>query len=98
MELEMAEEKGIPGPVTTVTIEPLPAADEAPGPALAAATSVVPLSVYIRTYIARVRGGDSGVLPVIAGVVLISVVFQITNSLVRHRWPRPYLLVHYLEA
>jgi D-xylose transport system permease protein len=38
------------------------------------------LPEYIRAWWARVRGGDSGVLPVIAGLLIISVVFQTLNS------------------
>ncbi len=45
-------------------------------PALAA-TSV---SDYLRTSIARVRGGEAGILPVVAGLVLISILFQALNS------------------
>ncbi len=35
---------------------------------------------YFRLAFARVRAGESGVLPVIAGLLLISVVFQLMNS------------------
>src|SRR5436190_718754 len=35
---------------------------------------------YFRRAIARVRAGESGVLPVIAGLILISIVFQAMNS------------------
>ncbi len=34
------------------------------------------LGEYFRGWMARVRNGDSGVLPVVAGMVLIAVVFQ----------------------
>jgi D-xylose transport system permease protein len=43
-------------------------------------TSVVSLGAYVRSYVARVRGGDSGVLPVVAGLLIISVIFQLENS------------------
>src|SRR5438105_12077907 len=34
------------------------------------------LGEYLRAWVARLRGGESGVLPVIAGLILIVVVFQ----------------------
>jgi D-xylose transport system permease protein len=37
------------------------------------------LGEYVRAWILRVRGGDSGVLPVIFGLLLISVVFQVIS-------------------
>ena len=41
---------------------------------------MVSLSSYAKTYIARIRSGDSGVLPVVGGLVLISIIFQANNS------------------
>lgn len=38
------------------------------------------LSEYLRTSVARVRGGESGVLPVVGGLLLIGVLFQSLNS------------------
>jgi D-xylose transport system permease protein len=35
---------------------------------------------YVRAWFARVRGGDSGILPVVLGLVLISAIFQSLNS------------------
>ncbi|MDQ1509226.1 MAG: hypothetical protein QOG50_1070, partial [Actinomycetota bacterium] len=35
---------------------------------------------YVRLVYVRIRSGDSGVLPVVAGLILISVVFQSLNS------------------
>ncbi len=59
----------------------VPAAD--PTEATAAAELVVPpalvaqtLGQYFTGWIARVRNGDSGVLPVVAGMVLIAIVFE----------------------
>jgi D-xylose transport system permease protein len=40
----------------------------------------VSLGTYTRAYVARVRGGDSGVLPVVGGLIIISAIFQIGNS------------------
>ena len=35
---------------------------------------------YVRAWLARVRGGDAGALPVIAGLLIISILFQSLNS------------------
>jgi D-xylose transport system permease protein len=35
---------------------------------------------YLRSYLDRVKGGESGVLPVVAGLLLVSVIFQSANS------------------
>src|SRR5437763_13469885 len=35
---------------------------------------------YVRAWVARVRGGDAGALPVIAGLIVISILFQSLNS------------------
>jgi D-xylose transport system permease protein len=51
-------------------------ADLAVAPALVA-TSFVD---YLKAYVARVRGGDSGVLPVVGGLIVVSVLFQVLNS------------------
>ena len=51
-------------------------ADLAVAPALVATS----LGDYLKAYVARVRSGDSGVLPVVGGLILVSVLFQILNS------------------
>jgi len=38
------------------------------------------LGQYFRAWWARVRGGDSGVLPVVLGIVVVAISFQIANS------------------
>jgi len=38
------------------------------------------LGEYVKAWFARVRGGDSGVLPVIVGMVVIAVIFQSLNA------------------
>src|SRR5438874_70665 len=38
------------------------------------------LGQYLRAWWLRVRAGDSGVLPVLAGIVVVAVAFQILNS------------------
>ena len=35
---------------------------------------------YLRATIARIKGGETGVLPVIAGLLLVSILFQSQNS------------------
>jgi D-xylose transport system permease protein len=54
--------------------------------ATAAAVDVPPelvaqsLGQYIRASWRRVRGGDSGVLPVVLGIIVVAIAFQIANS------------------
>jgi len=38
------------------------------------------ISGYLRTSVARIKGGESGVLPVVGGLLLISILFQEMNS------------------
>ncbi|TWP36377.1 sugar ABC transporter permease [Leekyejoonella antrihumi] len=38
------------------------------------------LSAYVRAWLARVRSGESGVLPVIGGLIVIIIIFQLKNS------------------
>jgi D-xylose transport system permease protein len=38
------------------------------------------VSEYLRMSFARIRGGDTGVLPVVAGLLLVSIVFQSQNA------------------
>jgi D-xylose transport system permease protein len=37
-------------------------------------------SAYLRASFARIKGGDTGILPVVAGLLLVSVLFQIAND------------------
>jgi D-xylose transport system permease protein len=69
--------------------EPVPvvsAEGEDTGAAAAEDLSVPPelvsgsVSEYLRMSFARVRGGDTGVLPVVAGLLLVSIVFQSQNA------------------
>ena len=62
-----------------VTAAAAAAADQA---ALAAAPQLVANSLpeYLRAWFVRIRAGESGVLPVVGGLVLISVLFQTLNS------------------
>jgi len=59
-----------------LTPEAAAAADLAIAPELMATS----LGDYLRGAVARARGGDSGVLPVVGGLVLISILFQTLNS------------------
>ncbi len=66
--------------------EPPQVADEEPVAAAEAERAIAPelvatsLGDYLRGTFARVKGGDSGVLPVIGGLLLISILFQTLNS------------------
>jgi D-xylose transport system permease protein len=61
-------------PIEPATAETL--ADVAVAPEIMATS----LSEYLRGVLARIRGGDAGVLPVVAGLLLISILFQSLNS------------------
>jgi D-xylose transport system permease protein len=72
--------------------EPIPSVEEAeadyvtPEAATQAELAVAPelvahsLPEYLRAWVARVRGGESGVLPVVGGLIVISILFQSLNS------------------
>ncbi len=78
----MAENPGTePGAVGTETVPESPEAAEAS--VLAAPPDLMAGSVgeYARLWLKRVRSGESGALPVILGVVVIVLFFQIKNSL-----------------
>jgi D-xylose transport system permease protein len=61
----------------TTAAEPEP---EPVGPSGAMAVATGSLGEYLHAWWARVRSGDPGILPVIVGLVLISVIFQTLNS------------------
>ncbi len=50
------------------------------------------LGQYIRAWLLRIRGGDSGVLPVVLAIVIVAVVFQIITP--EHAFLRPSNLVY----
>jgi D-xylose transport system permease protein len=63
-----------------------PGAEAEASPDLTAAAEVMPLEIvadslvpYVRGWVARVRGGQSGVLPVALGLVIIAVAFEIVT-------------------
>jgi D-xylose transport system permease protein len=73
-------------PPSGTAIEP-PASDAATEAATAnAALTAAPqlvandLREYVRAWTARIRGGDTGALPVIVGLIAIAVIFQSLNS------------------
>lgn len=84
MSQETQSTPGSPGPAQAPSGPILPG----PGPAPAGTTAraavpvpaVVSLPAYLRAYVARVRSGDSGVLPVIAGLIIISTIFEVRNG------------------
>ena len=67
------------GATDATTVADLTAAHEAAAdvpPELVAQS----LGQYLRAWWARVRGGDSGVLPVVLAIVVVAISFQIANS------------------
>ncbi len=73
--------------MSTEVHEPPPDATEADEIAAQSAASAAPeviadsLGEYVKIWLSRVRGGESGALPVILGLVAIVVYFQVRNSL-----------------
>jgi D-xylose transport system permease protein len=61
--------------------------------ALTNTTAVVDLGTYTRAYWARIKAGDSGVLPTIGGLIVISIVFEILN----HKFLTPENLMNWLQ-
>src|SRR5512144_3047591 len=54
--------------------------DDTAGATSALTPSATTARVYMRSYFDRVKGGESGVLPVVAGLLLVSILFQSANS------------------
>jgi D-xylose transport system permease protein len=73
--------------VADLTAAPQAAAAEVP-PELVAQS----LGQYLRAWWVRVRGGDSGVLPVVLGMVVVAVIFEIITP--EHAFLRPSNLVY----
>jgi ribose/xylose/arabinose/galactoside ABC-type transport system permease subunit len=63
------------GTVVDLTAAPEVAAAEVPPELLARS-----LGQYVRAWLLRIRGGDSGVLPVVLAIVVVAVSFQVANS------------------
>src|SRR5205085_11997974 len=72
----MSKIDGLPPEVQEEVMATAPEADIAVAPELMANS----LGEYLRGAFARVRGGESGVLPVVGGLLLISILFQVLNS------------------
>jgi D-xylose transport system permease protein len=68
---------GTPEAATEVDLTAAPVAAAADIPPELLAQS---LGQYLRAWWARLRGGDSGVLPVVLAIVVVAVAFQIENS------------------
>jgi D-xylose transport system permease protein len=66
---------GTPGSAVDLTAAPDVAAAEIP-PELIAQS----LGQYFRAWRQRIRGGDSGVLPVVLAIVVVAIAFQLANS------------------
>ncbi len=88
-----------PTPVPAGTIEP---ADEAAVDLTAAAEAEAPpellaqtLGQYLRGWWARVRSGDSGIIPVVVGLVAVAAIFEITTP--ENAFLRPSNLVFIFE-
>jgi D-xylose transport system permease protein len=73
--------------VADLTAAPKVAAAEVPPEILAQS-----LGQYLRAWWLRVRSGDSGVLPVVLGMVLVAVIFEIVTP--EHAFLRPSNLVY----
>ena len=84
---EAAAEMADAGPVVDLTAAPEAAAADVP-PELFAQS----LGQYLRAWWLRVRGGDSGVLPVVLAIVVVAVVFEIITP--QHAFLRPSNLVY----
>ena len=73
-----------------LTLDPKVAAADVP-PELTAQT----LGQYVRASLARIRNGNSGVLPVVLAIVIVSVVFEIITP--EHAFLRPSNLVYIFQ-
>ncbi|HEX7538119.1 MAG TPA: ABC transporter permease, partial [Dermatophilaceae bacterium] len=49
-------------------------------PATGTVTAADSSSAYLRASFARIKGGESGILPVVAGLLLVSILFQVAND------------------
>src|SRR5579864_8264870 len=74
-------------PIVDLTAAPATATTEVPPELLAQS-----LGQYLRAWGQRVRGGDSGVLPVLLGLVLVAVTFEIITP--ENSYLRPSNLVY----
>jgi D-xylose transport system permease protein len=85
----------VPGETAAVEPDTSPAADLTAAREAAAEVrelTAQSLSQYLRAWWLKVRGGDSGVLPVLLGMVVVAVTFQIITP--EHSFLRPSNLVY----
>ena len=68
------------GTADTATAADLTAAPEGTAADVPPEILAQSLGQYLRAWWLRVRGGDSGVLPVVLAIVVVAVSFQIANS------------------
>lgn len=80
--VDPAASRSFTDPAREVTVDEDVTAAAAVSAELAVSPAVLSTSLgeYVRASIARIRGGESGVLPVVAGLFLISILFQSLNS------------------
>src|SRR5580704_7730337 len=71
-----------PAPATAAPLVDLTAAkdDAAVAAEVPAALTAQTLGQFLRAWWQRIRSGDSGVLPVLLGIVIVAVAFQIANG------------------
>src|SRR5215475_2431064 len=85
----------VPGETAAVEPDTTPAADLTSAPEAAAEVrelTAQSLGQYFRAWWLKVRGGDSGVLPVLLAMVVVAVTFQIITP--QHSFLRPSNLVY----
>ncbi|HET9051861.1 MAG TPA: hypothetical protein VFO60_09160, partial [Candidatus Dormibacteraeota bacterium] len=70
-----------PAPGGDTAPEPVAPADDPTAAGVAVLTTAAPPSLgdYVRAWWTRAKGGDSGMLPVLLGLLIIAVVFQVIS-------------------
>ena len=66
--------------LTEETPAPDPGHSEAVDPETGALADTDSAGAYLHAYWVRIKGGETGILPVVAGLLLVSVIFQVANS------------------
>jgi D-xylose transport system permease protein len=66
--------------LTEETPTPDPGPSTAVDPITGATTQTDSAGAYLRASLVRIKGGETGILPVVAGLLLVSVLFQVANS------------------
>ena len=66
--------------LTEETPAPDPGHSEAVDPETGALADTNSAGAYLHAYWVRIKGGETGILPVVAGLLLVSVIFQVANS------------------